>query len=180
MTTPYDASPQNPSEPFTPFLPSSYNVPEEDDRLNTFLVDRFTVFSDVINDKKIGVIAQDVENFSGEKFFYLTTQKTRNGYQTMVYIPSWISMTLTLDSLTSPKFPIQDIDEEFVVTQVWGSASLPPTNIGAGDGDYFSFFGEGNTRIQFTMSDIQIIITTDGTTASYSGFIFINYIRQGV
>lgn len=180
MTTPSTPTPTVPSNTFSPFLTTTQNIPEEDDRLKEFLNDTFSAYADVINDKKIGVIAQEDENFSGGKYFYKTTKITRNEYQTLVYIPSWIPMTLTLNSLTSPKFPIKDINNEFVVTIVYGSASLAPSSTGAGDGEYFSFFGEGNTRIQFTMSDTTIVVTTDGSTASYTGFIIINYIRNGI
>jgi hypothetical protein len=178
MTTPSDPFPQNPMDTFSPFLPTTQNIPEEDDTLKDFLNDTFSNFADVINDKKIGVIAQADENFSGGKFFFKTTKITRNEYQTLAYIPSWIPQTLTLTS--TPQFPIQDINNEFVVTLVYGSASKPPTATGAGDGDYFSFFGQGNSHIQFTMSNTQIVITTDGSTALYTGFIIINYIRNGV
>jgi hypothetical protein len=180
MTTPTDPFPANPQFEFTPFLPSTYNIPAEDDRMKPYLMDNLCIFSDIINDKKIGTIVQGAENFNGEKWFYKTTQVTRNGYQTLVYVPSWVPGTLTLTTPPPLTFPIQDIDPNFVVTLVYGSASLAPTITGAGNGDYFSFFGSGNAKIQFTMSDIQIVITTNGTTAAYSGFIVINYLRNGL
>jgi hypothetical protein len=55
-------SPSNPREIFSPFLPTTYNVPEEQDRLGVFLVDRFANFADVINDKRIGLFVQESEN----------------------------------------------------------------------------------------------------------------------
>jgi hypothetical protein len=171
----------NPMELFSPFLATTYNIPEEEDRHKVFLVDRFSTFADVINDKKIGVYTQTAENFNGEKWFYKTTQVTRNGYQTIAFIPSLPNTgTLTLTLSSNPAFPIQDVDPNFVVTQVWGSASKPCSKTGAGDGDYFSFFSQGNSKISFTMSDIQIVITTTTNLSAYSGFIVIQYLRNGV
>lgn len=176
MTTPSDPFPQNPMDTFSPFLPTTQSIPDDEDTFNNFLNDKLSQYADVINDKKIGTITQASENFNGETWWYKNTKITRNGYQTIAYIPSWIPQTLTLTS--TPQFPIQDINDEFVVTLVYGSASKPPTT--AGTGDYFSFFGAANPRIQFTMSDTQIVITTDGTTADYSGFIVVNYLRNGI
>ena len=71
---------------------------------------------------------------------------------------------------------------EFVVTQVYGSASKPPTdpdNTTAGTGDYFSFYSQGDARISFTMSNKEIVITTTTDMTAYSGFIVITYIREG-
>lgn len=164
--------PTNPSELFTPFLPSTYNLPEENDRLKEWLGSNLSDISDVVNDKKIGAYTQSTQNFNGEKWIYDTTKKIRNGYQAVLRIPSFVSGTYPL--------PVNQVNSQFVITHVWGSASLPCSAIGAGDGDYFSFFSEGNSRIQFTMSDTQIVLTTDGTTAAYSGFIVIEYIRDGV
>lgn len=174
-------TPSNPIELFTPFLPTTYNVPEEEDRLRTFLVDKFSIFSDVINDKKIGVFLQAAETLNGEKWFYNDARITRNGYQAIAYIPVFpnaTTMTLTLTS--NPQYPIPDVNPQFVVTQVWGSASRPCTSVGAGDGDYFSFFSEGNSSISFTMSDTQIVITTTVDMTAYSGFIVVQYLRNGV
>ena len=167
MTAPVE--PTNPSELFTPFLPSTFNVPEEDDRLKIFLVDKLSMFSDVINDKTIGLFVQNSENFNGEKWFYLTTGVTRNGYQSILYLPSVISGTYPL--------PISNVNDQFVVTQVWGSASLSPTT--PGTGNYFSFMAQGDSRISFTMSDQSITITAAGLSA-YTGFIVIKYLRDGV
>src|SRR5574338_378915 len=76
-------------------------------------------------------------------------------------------------------FPPPDINPQFVVTNIWGSASKPCSAVGAGDGDYFSFYSEGNSKITFTMSDTQIVITTTMDMTAYSGFIIIEYVRDG-
>lgn len=170
--------PTNPSVPFSPFIPATYSVPEEEDRRRTFLVDRFSEFADVINDKKIGTIAQATENFDGMKYWYLSTQKTRNGFHTLAYIPSFTN-GLTLTRTSNPQFPIQQIDPNFRVAMTWGTANLPCSAVGANDGDYFSFMPKGDSRISYSFSDTQIVISTDGARASYSGFIFIQYIRAG-
>lgn len=164
--------PTNPSELFTPFLPSTYNLPEENDRWKEWLGSNLSDISDVVNDKKIGAYTESAQNFNGEKWIYDTTKKVRNGYQSVLRITSFIPGTYPL--------PILQVNPQFVISHIWGSASLPCTAIGAGDGDYFSFMNQGNTRIQFTMSDTQIVITTNGTTAAYSGFIVIEYIRDGI
>jgi hypothetical protein len=173
--------PLNPQEPFTPFLPTTYNIPEEDDRGKTFLQDQLAQFADVINDKKIGTYLQAAETLNGEKWFYNTTRITRNGYQAIAYIPSFPnSGTLTLTSTTMPQYPITDINDQFVVTHVWGSASLPCSSVGAGDGNYFSFMNQGDSRVTFTMSDTQIVITTTVNLSSYSGFIVVEFLRNGI
>ncbi len=165
-------TPTNPIEPFTPFLPSTFNIPEEEDRLKTWLGEKFSQVSDVVNDKKIGAYTQDAESLNGEKWSYDTTKKIRNGYQAVARIKSFTSQTIPL--------PIQDVNPQFVISLVYGSASLPCTSVGANDGDYFSFMAMGDSRISFSMSDTQIIITTDGLRAAYSGFIVIEYIRDGI
>jgi hypothetical protein len=164
-------TPTNPIEPFSPFLPSTYNIPEEDDRLKEYLGSTFSDFSDVVNDKKIGAFTQDAENLNGEKWIYDTTKKVRNGYQAIARIKSFISETIPM--------PIGNINPQFVISHVWGSASKPCSAVGIGDGDYFSFMNRGDLRIFFDMSDISITITTDGARAAYSGFIVIEYIRDG-
>lgn len=169
MTAPIE--PTNPSELFTPFLPSTYNVPEQDDRIDVFLVDKLAVFADVINQKKIGQYVQSAENFNGEIWFYDTTKITRNGYQAIARIKSFVSGAIPM--------PIPNVNPEFVITHAWGSASKPCSATGAGDGDYFSFFSEGNSNIQFTMSDTTIVITATAPMAAYSGFIVIEYLRNG-
>lgn len=164
--------PTNPINLFSPFLPSTFNVPEEDDRLKEWLGQKLSESSDVINDKKIGAYTQSAEAFNGEKWIYDTTQKIRNGYQAILRIPSFVSGTYPL--------PIEDVNPQFIITHVWGSASKPCSAVEAGDGDYFSFFGQGNADIQFTMSDKSIIITASGPMAAYNGFIVIEYLRDGI
>ena len=168
-------TPTNPIELFTPFLPTTYNVPENDERLAVFLVDKLSNFADVINEKRIGSFSQDSENFNGEKWIYDTTRKVRTGYQAVKRILSFPNNTTIVVSM-----PINDINPQFVISQVWGSASKPCTAVNAGDGDYFSFFSEGNSKISFTMSDTTITIITTTDLSAYSGFIVIQYIRDGV
>ena len=165
-------TPTNPIELFTPFLPTTYNVPEDDERLSVFLVDKLSNFADVINEKRIGSFTQDSENLNGEKWIYDTTKKVRTGYQVIKRIPSFVN--------DSYPMPLNDVNPQFVISQVWGSASKPCSSVGAGDGDYFSFFSEGNSKISFTMSDTTITITTTVDLSAYSGFIVIQYIRDGV
>jgi len=178
MTTPI-----NPAEPFTPFLPSTQNIPEEQDRLNVFLVDNLNLYADVINDKKIGVWVQGRENFDGNKWFYKTTKITRNGYQTFVFIESLPNAgVLTINLTTDPEYPIIGVDEDFVISLNYGTASKPPTipdNTIAGTGDYFSYMARGDPRITFDMTNKQITITTTVDLSLYSGFLIINYIRDG-
>lgn len=171
----------NPQELFTPFLPSTFNIPEEEDRFKTFMGEKLSQFSDVINDKKIGTISQAAENFSGGTFWYKTTAKVRNEYQTLAYIPSLPNATtLTLTLTSNPQYPIANFTPGTVVTSVIGSASKPNTSVGAGDGDFFSFLCQGDSRISFTMSDDRIIITTTTDLRAYSSFLVINYIRDGL
>lgn len=173
MTAP--AQPNNPSNLFTPFLESTYNIPEEDDRGRAYLNDKLSALSDVANDKKIGLYVQEAENFNGEKWVYLTTKKVRNGYQAIAYIQNLPNAGV----LIIPN-PIPNINEQFVVTHTWGSASLPCTSIGAGDGNYFSFYTLGNPNIFYTLSDTQIVITTTVDLSAYSCFIVIEYLRDGI
>jgi len=167
-------TPSNPINLFTPFLPSTYDVPNEEDRLHSFLEDKFSQFADVINDKTIGAFTQSVENLNGNKFAYDTTSKVRSGYQYLVRIANYPSSgTLTLS-------PPPNINPQFVIFQAWGSASKPPSALNAGDGDFFSFFGSGNPKITFTFSDTSIVVTTTALGTGYSGFICITYIRDGI
>lgn len=171
----------NPSEMFTPFLPSTFNLPEEEDRVKTWLSEKFSQVSDVVNDKRIGIVTQSAESFSGGKPFYRSTQVQRNEYQTLVYIPSLPNTTTLTISLTGfPLYPIANVNPELVVTNLYGTASKPPTSVGAGDGDYIGFMNEGNSKISFTMSDIAIVITTTTDLSGYVGLIFINYVRNGL
>ena len=165
-------TPTNPINPFTPFLPSTYNLPEEEDRFKDWIGSNLSAITDVLNDKKIGMYVQNAENFNGDKFFYDTTRKVRTGFQSILRIPSFVSGSFPL--------PITDVNPQLIVSHVWGSASKPCTAVGAGDGDYFSFFSEGNSNIQFTMSDTTVTITATGPMADYTGFIIIEYIRDGV
>jgi len=166
MTTP------NPSELFTPFLPATFVIPEDPERLRTYLNEKLSAISDVVNDKTIGAFTQSSEAINGNKYIYDTSKKVRNGYQSVARIKSWVPQTIPM--------PIQDVNPQFVIAQVWGSASKPCSKTGQGDGEYFSFFGAGDPRIQFTMTDTTITITTNGSTAAYQGFIFIVYVRDGV
>jgi hypothetical protein len=178
MTTPIDIS--TPIEQFSPFLPTTYNLPE-DDRLNVFLEDNFANMSDVINDKKIGTIVQTSSQFNGEKWFYKTTGITRNGYSVIAYIPSYpASGVLTLTLTSTPMYPIPNVNNEFVITDLYGTASKPPTVTGAGNGNFFKFNNQGDSRISFTMSDNTIVITTTTDLSAYSGFIVVQYLRNGL
>src|SRR5690348_10055458 len=164
--------PSNPIEHFSPFLPSTFNVPEEADRLQSYLGEEFSRFSDVINDKKIGVY-RPTETRNGEAWYYDTTKFQRFAYNAIARVTSFVPQVIQLPPI------IPDINLQFVISHVWGSASKPCSSVGAGDGDYFSFYGQGDARIQFTMSDLAITITTDGARAAYQGFIVIEYIRNG-
>ena len=171
----------NPQENFTPFLPSTFNIPEEDDRLRTYLGETFTQIVDVVNDKKIGTMTQAAENFSGGAWVFKVNGVVRSEYQTICYIPSYPNAgVLTIGLSGTPQYPIANVNNQLVITQLYGTASKPPTSTGAGDGDYFSFKNQGDSRISFSMSDIQIIITSTTDLRKYSGFIVINYIRNGV
>ena len=165
-------TPTNPISNFTPFLPSTFNVPEEEDRIRSYIGEKFSQVSDVVNDKMIGAFTQNTENYSGAKFAYDTTTKIRNGFQAIARIKSFIPQTIPL--------PIMDVNPQLIMSHVYGTASLPCSAVGAGDGDYFSFFCEGSPRVQFSVSDTQIIITTNGTTANYQGFIILSYVRDGI
>jgi hypothetical protein len=173
--------PTTPSELFSPFLPTTQNIPEEEDTFKNFLNDKFSGFADVINDKKIGTISQASENFNGETWFYKVVGLTRNGFSTLAYIPSLPNTsTLTLTLSSTPKFPIVDIDPNFVITLSYGTASKPPTATGAGNGDFFTYMNKGDSRISWTMSDLSITITTTTNLSAYSGFIVISYLRRGL
>ncbi len=177
-------TPSNPSDPFTPFLPSTYNIPEEQDRVEIFLQDTFSLQSDIINDKTIGTMVVNNQNFNGEKYWYKDTKITRNGYQTFLYILSYPNTGVITFALDDPDpnlaFPITRIDNEFVITLTYGTASKPPSAIGAGDGDYFTFMNKGDTRVSWTMSDTTIVVTTTVDLSAYSGFLVIKYLRNGV
>lgn len=169
MTAPVE--PTNPSNLFTPFLPATFSIPEEEDRARTFLVDTFSSITDVLNNKKIGTYTEDTENFNGEVWAYDSTKKTRNGYQIIKRFTSFVTGTYTM--------PLGDVNPQFRATLVYGTASKPCSAVGAGDGDYFTFMAQGDARISFTMSDTVINITATGPMASYDGYIVINYLRAG-
>lgn len=173
MTAP--AEPTNPSNLFTPFLEATYNVPEDQDRGRTYLNDKFSAITDVVNDKKIGMYVDNAENFNGEKWHYISPKKVRNGYQAIAYVASLPNA----GPVTIPN-PIPNINSQFVVTHTWGSASRPCTAVGANDGNYFSFNTLGNTNITYTLSDMEIVITTTVDLSAYSCFIVIEYLRDGV
>ena len=163
--------PNNPQDLFSPFLPATYTIPEDADRLTTFLVDKLSNFADVINDKKIGVYTQSVSSLNGNKFVYDTTSRVRTGYQYLARVASYPANS----SLVLP--PPPNINNQFAVFQVWGSASKPATT--PGTADYFSFYGEGNSKISFTFSDQAITITTTALGSGYSGFICVDYVADG-
>ncbi len=165
-------TPTNPQEPFTPFLPTTFNIPVEDDEYRRFLNETFCNMADVINDKTIGGYTESAESFNGQKWNYDTTKKTRNGYQAIARIASFTPQTIPM--------PVGNINPQFVITHAWGSASLTCSAVGAGDGRYFSFFEQGDARIQFVMTDLDITITTNGLMSGYSGFIIIEYLRDGL
>ena len=174
-------TPSNPQAPFTPFLPAFIQIPEDQERLRTFLQEKLSQHADVVNDKKIGAYTQQAESLNGEKWTYDTTKKVRNGYQVIARIPAFPNTgVLTLTLTSTPQYPLTDVNPQFAVTNIWGSASKPCSAVGAGDGDYFSFYSEGNSKVSFTMSDIQIVITTTVNLSAYSGFIVIEYLRDGV
>jgi hypothetical protein len=167
-------TPTNPDNPFTPFLPTTFTVPKEELNFNAFINDNFSKISDVVNDKKIGAYTESTTSQNGNKVIYDDPKVTRNGSQYLARVVSYpASGTLTLDAPP-------DINEQWVIFQVWGSASKPPTSLGAGDGDFFSFFGSGTPKITFSMSDLNIVITTTGLGAGYSGFIVIDFIPNGI
>lgn len=166
-------TPTNPSNLFSPFLPSTFNMPDGEGRSEEFLGKTFSQISDVVNDKVIGMFVQDSQTFNGHKYFYDDPKKLRNGYRFLLRVESYPNATTLVIPL-----PIE-INEQFVVSQVWGSASLPPSSIGAGDGEYFSFFSEGDSRITFVMTDLAVTITTTADMTAYSGFIIIDNILDG-
>jgi len=64
----------------------------------------------------------------------------------------------------------------------WGTASRPATEPDTtvnGTADYFSFSNEGDSRISYTFSNKQIVITTTTDLSAYYGFIVAEYIKAG-
>lgn len=171
----------NPKELFTPFLATSIYVEADPDKIKDFLVDIIPNFADTINDKHIGLYLQTAEVQNGNKFFYGTTQLTRNGYQALAYIPSLPNAgVLVLTAESDPRYPLENVNPELVITNMWGTASKGCTATGAGDGDYFTFMNDGNPKITFTMSDTTLTITTTVDLSSYVGLIVIEYVRNGL
>ncbi len=166
----------NSNNSFTPFLPSTYNVPEEEDRRVEWLGSNLSDISDVVNDKVIGMFLQDSSTFNGHKYFYDTTRKLRNGFRFLLRVKSYPNagpLVIPLPIIFTP---------QFIVSQVWGSASKPPilTPVPIPDsGEYFSFYSEGNSRITFVMTERQVTITTTADMTQYSGMIIIDYIKDG-
>lgn len=170
----------NPSSNFSPFLPTTYNLPEDDDRLDVFLYDQLSRFAYAINNKQIGGYTNASENQNGEKWRYVK-RDPRTGYQVIAYIPQYPNATtLTLSLTSDPKYPIQNVLPQYAVTKVFGNATKPCSAVGAGDGDYFSFMSQGDSRISFTMSDNQIVITTTVDMRAYSGTIVIEFLKDGI
>jgi len=165
-------TPSNPSNLFSPFLPSTYNMPDEEGRSGEFVGKTFSQLSDVINDKVIGMFVQETNTFNGHKYFYDDPKKLRNGYRFLLRVESYPNA----GTLVIP-LPIE-INEQFIVSQVWGSASKPPTAV-PNSGEYFSFFSEGNARITFVMTERKITITTTADMTAYSGFIVVDNILDG-
>lgn len=174
-------STSNPSELFTPFLPTTYNLPQEDDRQREWLGSKFSQIADVVNDKKIGSYLQANETFNGESWFYKSTGVIRTGYQAICYIPALPNATtVVITRNTTPQYPIPSVNNELVITHLYGTASLPCSKTGAGDGDYFQYNNQGDARISFTMTDTTLTIVTTTDLSKYSGFIIAHYVRNGI
>lgn len=161
----------NPSN--SPFLPSTYNVPDEETSRIEWFGLTLSEITDVLNDKVIGIYVDNVENFNGNKFYYDSVRKARDGYRFILRIKSYPNtgvLVIPLPVIVNP---------QFAISQVYGSASKPCSAIGAGDGEYFSYYSEGNTRISFVMTDKEITITTTADMTAYSGFIVVDNIKDG-
>ena len=161
----------NPSN--SPFLPSTYNVPDEETSRIEWFGLTLSEITDVLNDKVIGIYVDNVENFNGNKFYYDSVRKARDGYRFILRIKSYPNtgaLVIPLPVIVNP---------QFAISQVYGSASKPCSAIGAGDGEYFSYYSEGNTRISFVMTDKEITITTTADMTPYSGFIVVDNIKDG-
>jgi hypothetical protein len=76
--------------------------------------------------------------------------------------------------------PIPNVNQQLIVSNVWGSASKPASAVGAGDGNYFTFPNMGDPRISFTINDMNITITTTVDLSAYTGFIFLEFIPDGI
>ena len=163
----------NTNELSTPFLPTGIQIPIEEDRLRTYLVDTISDISYTMNNKTIGTFAV-TEQYNGELWNYGTTteqvQKTRNGFQILLYFPS-------LTNGASQPNPIPNIDANTIMTMCYGTATLPFTT--PGSAVYFSFLGNGDSRIQLSVTDQTVTITTDGTLDAYQGYVILQYIKAG-
>ena len=178
--------PTNPAEIFSPFIPTTFNIPEDPDTFNNFLQDQFARHADVINDKKIGVYVEETPTLNGNKHWYANTKVTRNGYQSFVFINGlpngtlpFPANTLVINAATTPAYPINDVQPEFLMWHLWGTASKPPSTTGAGNADFFSFSNQGDSRISFVVSDTTITITTTVDLSLYYCFIVFEFIRAG-
>ncbi len=170
----------SPRSPFSPFLPAIYDLPLEGERFKSSMSENLSLFADTINDKKIGAYTNAVSDQNGEKWIYITPKRTRNGFQAMTYIPSLPNAgVLVLTRATDPQFPVDNIDPNFVITMLYGTASRPCSAVGAGDGDYIMYNNRGDPRIFFDMSDTTITITTTVDMSAYSGFIVVHFLRAG-
>lgn len=166
-------TPTNPINDFSPFLPTTVNFPEEQERLRTFLVDLFAAYADVVNDKTIGAFTESAQEFDGEKWIYDDIKRTRNGFRWVARVAQYPNTGVLV--LPSP----DDINPQFRITHIWGSASKPCSVVGAGDGDYFSFMNRGDPRVIFDMNDLVITITTTLDLTAYDGYIVVEYVRDG-
>ncbi len=159
-------------QPFSPFLPTTQNIPQEEESFNYFLNDQFARLADVINDKTIGIFSTS-EQQNGEKWLYGSTtvqvKKIRNGLQTIIFIPSLIT-----ESIPNP---VQNIDDNFIMTFAYGTASRLKTSTVTGS--YFSFMGDGDSRVQLDITDTFVNIATNGTVSAYQAFIVMEYIKSG-
>ena len=168
-------TPQNPSNLFSPFLPTTYNFPEDDSRVPEFVQSNLANHSDVINDKRIGLFLDYSETFNGETWFYKTTNITRNGYSVIAYIP----ILPNAGVLVIPN-PIKQANPELVMTNIYGTASRPCSAIGANDGIYFTFMSQGDTRISFVATDTIITLTSTVDLRAYRCFMVLEFLRNGL
>lgn len=167
-------TPSNPSNLFSPFLPTTYNFPADED-ISNFIQSNFAQHSDVINDKRIGIFLDYSATFNGETWYYKKTAITRNGYSVIAYISSFPNAT----TVSIPN-PISKVNPELIMTNIYGTASKPCSAVNANDGVYFTFMSQGDSRISFVATDTLITITTTVDLSSYSGFFILEFVRNGV
>lgn len=175
-------TPTIPQNDFTPFLPTTYDFPKEEGLTAEFVCENFARFADVVNDKVIGNYVYATENFNGNKFSYKTvlhpkTSHVRNGFQSITYFPSLVSGVYTRS--TDPQYPLTNVNDQLVITALYGAASKPPSALNAGDADYFQFNNRGDPRVIFDFSDTTITITTLVDLSAYSCLIICAYLRDG-